>query len=289
MVGDHHLGWRQVDHLARALDRPPSQGRPAIRTLGKRMHDPGRCLHPLPPDLAALGGTAHQHLAGYWGMVKRLDEALGRLLDALQSLDLLERTIVLFTSDHGCHFNSRDHGQKQTCHDASIRVPMAIQGPGFDAGGRLHQPVSLLDIPPTLLEAAGLLVPGELQGRSILPLLRGESEDWPAEVFVQISGVQIERCVRTRRWKYSVVAPDGDGRVEPAADRYVERFLYDLQADPYELTNLIEFESHAPVRAALRERLVQRMVVAGEAAPVIEPGPTRPSGQRRVSPREMQA
>ena len=57
----------------------------------------------MPPDLRALGGSSAGHLPGYYGMIKRLDEAFGRLLDALRSLELLENTIVLFTSDHGCH------------------------------------------------------------------------------------------------------------------------------------------------------------------------------------------
>ena len=82
-------------------------------------------------------------------MVKRLDEALGRLLDALQSLDLLENTIVVFTSDHGNHFKTRNGEYKRSCHESSIRIPMAIQGPGFDAGGRIQKLVSLLDLPPT--------------------------------------------------------------------------------------------------------------------------------------------
>jgi hypothetical protein len=92
-----------------------------------------------PPDLAALGGNAAQHLGGYWGMVRRLDEVLGRLLDALKSLGLLEDTIVVFASDHGCHFRTRNSEHKRSCHDASIRVPLALQGPGFDGGGQLRE------------------------------------------------------------------------------------------------------------------------------------------------------
>ena len=93
----------------------------------------------MPPDLAALGGTAHQHIAGYYGMVKRLDEALGRLMDALKSLDLLDDTILVFTSDHGNHFKTRNGEYKRSCHESSIRIPMAISGPGFQSGGRVDQ------------------------------------------------------------------------------------------------------------------------------------------------------
>ena len=244
-----------------------------------------------PPDLAALGGSSPQHLGGYWGMVKRLDEAFGRLLDALKSLDLADSTIVLFTSDHACHFKTRNAEYKRSCHESSIRVPTLLCGPGFDGGGHVRELVSLVDLPPTLLDAAGLPVPGEMQGRSILPLLKGEREGWPEEVFIQISESQVGRAIRTQRWKYSVTAPDTDGRQDPAAEHYVEEFLYDLQADPYELTNLVGLESHREVAAVLRERLIRRMVAAGEREPTIEPAPaaTRRSGQRRVSPEEARA
>jgi len=241
----------------------------------------------IPPDLAALGGSSHQHLGGYYGMVKRLDEALGRLMDALKSLGLRDKTIVLFTSDHGCHFKTRNKEYKRSCHEASIRVPGAIWGPGFDGGGRIRELVSLIDLPPTLLDAAGIEVPPEMQGRSILPLLGGRGPaDWPEEVFVQISESQVGRAVRTHRWKYGVTAPGVPGAAQPGSDRYVEEYLYDLECDPYELTNLIGLESHARVAEVMRERLVRRMVEAGEAAPVIEPAPPRKSGQRIVTEAE---
>jgi arylsulfatase A-like enzyme len=220
-------------------------------------------------------------------MVKRLDEALGRLLDALKSLTLLDSTIVLYTSDHGCHFKTRNAEYKRSCHESSIRVPLAVQGPGFDGGGQVRELVSLLDLPPTLLEAAGLPVPEEMQGRSLVPLLRGERDGWPEEVFVQISESQVGRAVRTQRWKYSVVAPEQDGQRDPASPCYDEQFLYDLEADPYELSNLIGLESHREVGRVMGERLTRRMVRAGEEEPVIAPAASRPGGQRRVSPEEV--
>jgi arylsulfatase A-like enzyme len=150
--------------------------------------------------------------------------------------------------------------------------------------------VSLIDLPPTLLDAAGLPVPPAMQGRSLLPLLRGERQDWPGEMFVQISESQVGRAVRTQRWKYGVVAPDKDGWREAASDRYREEYLYDLLSDPYELTNLSGLQSHTEVAAVLRERLIRRMVAAGEAPPIIEPAVPRPTpGQRRVHPTEAHA
>ena len=261
-----------------------------------------------PPDLAALpqwhwhqdraagepmliGGSTQQHLGGYWGMVKRLDEGLGRLVDTLISLDLLDNTIILFTSDHGCHFKTRNAEYKRSCHETSLRVPTMLHGGGFTAGGELPQMVSLVDLPPTLLDACGIAVPDQMQGRSLLPLVRRDARawaDWPEEAFFQISESQIGRGVRTARWKYSVcAAPEAEVR-EGAADHYVEEFLYDLHHDPYELCNLVNLDSHEGVRKVLRNRLLRRMDQIGERPARIDPSPmpSARGGQRTVSDAE---
>ncbi len=240
-----------------------------------------------PPDLAKLGGSSPQHLGGYFGMVKRLDEALGRLLDALRSLHLLDDTVVLFTSDHGCHFKTRNAEYKRSCHESSIRVPAALCGPGFDGGGQIDALVSLVDLPPTLLAAAGLPIPPAMQGRSILDLLEGAGAPWPEEVFVQISESQVARAIRTKRWKYCVSAPGLSGWEQEGSDQYVEEALYDLEADPYELENLVGIDAFRPIADDLRQRLIARMVAAGESAPTIEDAPIRPGGQRAATIAEV--
>jgi arylsulfatase A-like enzyme len=240
----------------------------------------------VPPDLAALNGSTHRHLGGYYGIVKRLDEALGRILDALKSLHLGENTIVLFTSDHGCHFKTRNGEYKRSCHESSIRIPTAFIGPGFNGGGSIRELVSLVDLPPTLLDAAGIAVPETMQGRSILPLLRRDAVGWPEEVFLQISEAQVGRAVRTHRWKYSVSAPDKHGNSDPTSDQYIEEFLYDLEADPHELHNLIAYDAYDEVKGVLRERLLHRMAEAGEERPTLKAAPTRASGQRHPLPGE---
>ena len=221
-------------------------------------------------------------------MVKRLDEALGRLRDALKSLRLSDDTIILFTSDHGCHFKTRNSEYKRSCHESSIRVPMAFCGPGFDGGGQMRELVSLVDMPPTLLDAANLPVPLHMQGQSLMPLLRRQPVAWPDDIFVQISEDQLGRAVRSHRWKYAIYAPDKDPANDAASDHYVEEFLYDLQYDPYEQRNLIGYESHRAVADKMRARLVRHMQEAGEAAPVILPAPPIPSGQRRVEAEELE-
>ncbi len=239
-----------------------------------------------PPDLAALGGSSQQHLGGYWGMIKRLDEALGRMTDSLKSLGMLDNTVILYTTDHGSHFKTRNSEYKRSCHEASVRLPTAITGPGFTGGGEIREMISLVDLPPTLLDAAGLPIPEQMEGRSVLPLVNRQAVDWPEEAFIQISESQVGRAVRTKRWKYGVTAPDKGGSQHSGSDEYVEQYLYDLEFDPYELTNLIGWESHRQASDVLKARLIRRMVEAGEAAPVIHNAPSIPKGQRKVSEAE---
>jgi arylsulfatase A-like enzyme len=244
-----------------------------------------------PPDLAALGGSSARHLGGYYGMVKRIDEALGRMLDTLQSLNLLDNTILLFTSDHGNHFKTRNAEYKRSGHESSIRVPTAFHGPGFMGGGSVRQLVSLVDLPPTLLDAARLPVPDSMAGRSILPLRRGDTAGWPDDVFVQISEAECGRAVRTQRWKYGVSKPGqvGHWTTDAASDEYAEAYLYDLEYDPYELTNLIGYESHQAVAAMMRARLLRWIAAIEGAEPDILLAESRTSGQRRVDPDEVGA
>ncbi|MGW7520935.1 sulfatase-like hydrolase/transferase [Streptomyces sp. NPDC054796] len=244
----------------------------------------------LPPDLAALAhgasdGGPHRHLGGYLGQVKRLDEGLGRLRDALRSMGLEDRTVLAWTSDHGSHFRTRNDEFKRSAHEASVRVPLALTGPGFTGGGRIRRPVSTLDLVPTLMEAAGVPVPASVQGRSLLPLVGGGDDPGrPEEVFIQISESHVGRAVRTARWKYAVRAPEADPWNEPGADRYTESELYDLDADPYELTNLAGRTSHRQIAEALREALLRRMEHAGEKRPVVEPAPERAGAARGTDP-----
>jgi arylsulfatase A-like enzyme len=244
---------------------------------------------PRPPDLQALGGSSPQHWPGYCGMIKRLDEALGRLIDSLRSVGQLDNTVILFTSDHGNHFKTRNSEYKRSCHESSIRTPAAISGPGFTGGGELKELVSLIDLPATLLDAAGIDVPDEMEGRSILPLVQRTSKEWRDDMFVQMSEAQTGRAIRTHRWKYSVrsleTGDDGQPVLASCADTYTEEFLYDLLADPWELTNLIGGDAYAEVTADLRQRLIKRMTDAGEKAPKIIEAPRdeNMSGQREVS------
>ena len=222
----------------------------------------------VPGDLVGTKGDWRTEFSAYLGCVGGLDRNLGRIRSRLEDLGMLDDTLVVYTSDHGCHFRTRNAEYKRSCHDASIRVPMVLRGPGFRGGGVVGDLVSLIDLPPTVLAAAGVGLPGSMRGRDLRPLVNGSAVDWPEEVFVQISEDHCGRAVRTRRWKYSVRA-SGVVPWSGSAARYKEDFLYDLAVDPHERNNLVSSENHLVVREMLARILKRRMAGVGEAMPMI--------------------
>ncbi|WP_254546696.1 sulfatase-like hydrolase/transferase [Halomarina pelagica] len=213
----------------------------------------------VPPDLRGRPGEWYDELPDYYGMCERLDECVARLLSVLDRGGLREDTVVGYTSDHGCHFRTRPGEHKRTCHESAIRVPAILSGPGFDRGRTVERVTSLVDLAPTLLDAAGVPIPDGLHGESLLPVIRGERPDGGGEAFVQISESEIGRAIRTPRWKYAVAAPTENGwrggNGDPNSDVYLERYLYDLGRDPEESVNLVGRYDYRDVADDLRERL----------------------------------
>jgi arylsulfatase A-like enzyme len=223
-------------------------------------------------------------------MVKRLDEAFGRMMDALDSLGLRENTIVLFTSDHGCHFKTRNNEYKRSAHEASIRIPTLLTGGPFKAGGDRPELVNLVDLPTTLVDAAGIDIPDTFEGQRLLPRIQRQGADWAEDVFIQISEAESGRALRTDRWKYAVRVPGSgqDERTEDfemvaSPDRYGELALYDLREDPYELRNLIASQAHDEEIAGLRERLLGWIERVEGKRPTIETHGRTKLGQTRVN------
>ena len=224
---------------------------------------------PVPGDLDGTDGDWRENYPDYLGCCDSLDANLGRIRKELTTLGLADSTTIVYTSDHGTHFRTRNNEYKRSCHDGCTRIPMVACGPGFRGGKVIDEMVSLIDLPPTLLAAAGVEAP--MVGRPLQGLVDGSADDWPEEVFLQISESHVGRAIRTRKWKYSVRAPGRDGGRDPDSDHYVEDFLYDLQADPHERNNLVTDPSLADIRAGLAATLKRRLVEAGESEPTIDP------------------
>ena len=119
-----------------------------------------------------------------------------------------------------------------------------------------------------------------MQGKSILPLTKGETEEWQEDVFIQISESQVARAIRTKRWKYGVNAADKHPWNDSYSDKYTEEFLYDLDADPYELTNIIHLDGFQEIALDMKERLLRRIYEVEGKRPEIVEVEKVPSGQR---------
>ncbi|WP_282352439.1 sulfatase-like hydrolase/transferase [Haloferax volcanii] len=225
----------------------------------------------VPPDLRDRPGNWFNELPDYYGAVERIDECIGRLTDTLARTGVRDETIVAFTSDHGCHFRSRPGEYKRTCHDASVHVPAVLHGPGIDAGRVVERTVSLVDWAPTILDAAGNDVPESMHGHSLL------DDDHPrmGEAFIQLSGSEIGRAIRTDRWKLGVSAPTltgwRGGKAEKSSDHYVERYLYNLARDPAEQVNLVGRPEYRAVFERLRDRLLEYIRDIEGEDPTIDP------------------
>jgi arylsulfatase A-like enzyme len=226
----------------------------------------------VPQDLRPLPGTWPSQLGDYYGCVKGIDDAVGTLLNTLKEEGLEDNTIVMFVSDHGCHFKTRNAEYKRSPHESSIHVPLIVQGPGFNRSLEIPELVSQVDIAPSLLAAARVSIPGTMQGKSFLPLLERQTAGWRDEVYIGMREFTTGRILRTPEWTYAVAAPKRPGwKAAERSDQYIEYMVYDLKADPFQHTNLAGFKPLAKTCAELRERLLARIVEAGDPRPEIEP------------------
>ncbi len=160
------------------------------------------------------------------------DEALGAFLDELERRGVLERTLVVFTSDHGESLGEHDWVGHATTWEEQLRVPLVLRFPGGEHAGAYDAPVELVDVMPTVLDALGLEQPPGMHGRSTMPLLRGEERASRERMRVAARGTW-EAVRFDDRYKL-VLFLDGDA--------LVPRMLFDLVADPGESVNLLTTE-----------------------------------------------
>lgn len=202
----------------------------------------------------------HDHdLLSYLRTLLAVDDGVGLLLGALESVGQLERTLVVFTSDNGFLLGAHRLFDKRTMHEESIRVPLTLRYPGrVAAGSRPPQLVSSLDLAPTILELAGVEIPDTVQGRSLWPLLADARTPWRDvllyEYFQEYGpGVPSILGVRSARWKY-VTYPELTGDINE---------LYDLEADPLELRNLISDPAYRGVVRTMQGALERQLSETG--------------------------
>jgi len=160
--------------------------------------------------------------------MRAVEDFLAQLLQALSDTGQLDRTWVFFTSDNGLLMGQHRIGaRKATFYEEAVRVPLAVRGPGVAAGTKRSELVSLVDLAPTILDLAGATAPEALDGRSLVPLMRGQApSDWRRDLLVEYYDPDLSAALRTDQWSY----------VEWTSSQQYE--LYDVVADPYELQSL---------------------------------------------------
>ncbi len=195
------------------------------------------------PTLGPDTGTPDHIILNRLRMLTAADEGFGPILEALEETGQLDDTIIVVTSDHGYFYG--EHGlnkERRLAYEEIARTPLAVRWTGKIAAGSTSDAFTLsVDLAPTLLELAGVDIPAAAHGRSLVPLLAGETPaDWRRSMLIEYYSDTVwprlvkmgYQAVRTERWKY-IRYVDLEGMDE----------LYDLETDPYEMNNLIDDDS----------------------------------------------
>ncbi len=211
-------------------------------------------------------GTSERTIRRRAEMLLAVDEGLGRIVDALDGLGILDETFIIFTSDNGFFYG--EHGlslERRLPYEESIRAPLVVRYPAVaNPGSQIDELVVSVDIAPTVLDIAGVPIGDHIQGRSLVPLLRGNATDWRQSVLIEFYTYENPfpwlldmdyRAIRTSRYKYIHWMQHPD-----------ENELYDLMEDPFETRNLIDDPRMAGVVSDLRAEMAAAVLDAMELA-----------------------
>ena len=228
-----------------------------------------------------------RYMHDYLGTVKAVDEAVGRLLQYLDDEDLARDTILVFSSDQGFFLGEHGWFDKRWIYEESLTTPLVVRWPGVAAtGSHCSELVSVLDFPGTFLEAAGLPVPRDMQGRSLVSLLRGDTpSDWRTSFYYHYYEFPGAHSVRrhygvvTSRYKLFYF-------YEPEMNYWT---LIDRDKDPHELTNVYDDPAYAPTRQTLHaelDRLRAELKVPEKDPPESYPPARKPSKVKSKAAKE---
>ena len=201
------------------------------------------------PPLGAATGTSDEAILGRQRSLMAIEEGVGEIFSALKETGQLDNTLIVFTSDNGYFYG--EHGlsvERRLAYEESIRMPLLVRYPRMIKAGTAPDEIALnIDLAPTLLSLAGASAPGDMQGRSLAPLLKGEKVKWRDSFLIEYYSDRVfprmermgYKAARNGRWKY-IHYLELEGVDE----------LYDLKTDPYEMKNLI---NHPGAKKALGE------------------------------------
>ena len=192
-----------------------------------------------------------KHLHEYYACISSLDHQIGRILEALEDIEQLDNTIVVFTSDHGLAVGSHGLFGKQNLYEHSMKSPLIVAGPGIPHGGS-EALVYLFDIFPTVMDLVNANIPADIDGKSLRPIIEGRAEKVRDSIFLAYGNVQ--RAIRQGDWKL-IRYPKVDVTL-----------LFNLREDSHEVKNLADEAHHARRVTALTELLSSEQKHYGDTA-----------------------
>ncbi|MBF0199022.1 MAG: sulfatase-like hydrolase/transferase [Planctomycetes bacterium] len=180
-----------------------------------------------------------EFMRAYYAGISYMDEQLGRVLDHAEGLGLLKNTVIVFLGDHGYQVGEKDYFNKTLLFERSCRAPLILAAPNLQAGGSIDRVVQFIDIFPTVTELCHLPTPSNVDGKSLLPLVRSKTTNWEDAAY---SYVNQDRSVRTDQFRYI----RWRGKLEA---------LYDHHKDPGEHFNLVDDPEYKKVLERLRHKV----------------------------------
>lgn len=231
----------------------PSQAE-NFRKAYSKVNDGFKKAYPLMTDKEKMKWKYQRYMQDYLGTIKSVDENVGRLLDYLEANKLMENTIIVYTSDQGFYLGEHGWFDKRFIYDQSFKTPLLIAWPGkTKAGSRSDELVQNLDFAQTFLDAAGVKSPSDMQGESLIPLLKGENKKWKRDaVYYHYYEYPAEHMVNRH---YAIVTKD----YKLIHYYFVEDQweLIDRKKDPQELKNVYNDSAYSTIRKELHTRLDQ--------------------------------
>ena len=239
------------------LDRA---GRSLLNTMNARQREKWEAYYdPIIKDFKDKKRTGKEladwkfqrYMKDYLACIHSVDENVGRVLDYLEKHDMLENTVIIYTSDQGFYMGEHGWFDKRFMYEESFRTPLLIRLPkSMKQKKEITQLVQNIDYAPTLLELAGVKVPADMQGESMLPLLEGKKTPWRKSLYYHFyestDGHAVNKHYGVRNDRYKLIH---------FYDRIDAWELYDLKKDTHEMKNVIKDPSYQKVLKGMKQEL----------------------------------
>ncbi len=255
-------GW-DLEAFDREVGRMNAEQRAVWDATYKPLMEEFKKQYPDMNDTELMKWRYQRYMQDYLGCIASVDENVGQVLDYLDENNLSENTIIVYTSDQGFYLGEHGWFDKRFVYDESFKTPLLVRWPGVvEAGTTNTEMVQNLDFAQTLLEAAGVEAPSDMQGESLIPLLTGNDEAWTRDAvyyhyyeYPSIHMVKRHYAIITQEYKLAHFYYDVD-----------EWELYDRKKDVNEMNNVIDDPAYADVVVKLKKQLEELRAKYGDSS-----------------------